>query len=122
MCVSLTMPCCNGLSWLGVSVMVRAPSVVTPSQAQPLPKRPAAEALNFVFIASKDPYFESAQLGRVRHRHIAACILLAGIQGAQSTARGCANATISLEMPDMSPVCMLVGSQRSIQPSMRSKE
>ena len=42
-------------TWLGVDMMPREPSALTPSHAQPEPKRPAAAALNLAFISSTEP-------------------------------------------------------------------
>lgn len=43
-----------GLSWLAVEVMASLPSSLM-SQAQPLPKRPAAAALNLFLNSSREP-------------------------------------------------------------------
>jgi len=47
----------SGLSWLAVDVTLSLPSAPgsRTSHAHPLPKRPAAAALNFSFMASTDP-------------------------------------------------------------------
>ena len=48
-------PCTLLPTWLGVDMMPREPSALTPSHAQPEPKRPAAAALNLAFISSTEP-------------------------------------------------------------------
>lgn len=66
--VKVSRPCCNtghsamqlplttwiGLSWLAVEVMASLPSSLI-SQAQPLPKRPAAAVLNLFLNSSMEP-------------------------------------------------------------------
>jgi hypothetical protein len=47
-------------TWLGVELMASEPSSLTLSHAHPLPKRPAAAALNLDFASSMLPNAESA--------------------------------------------------------------
>ena len=49
----------SGLSWFGVLVIARLPSDLLTTQAQPLPKRPAAAALNLLLSSSREPKAES---------------------------------------------------------------
>lgn len=54
-CMTVEWGCGVIHTWLGVDEMASEPSALTPSQAQPLPKRLAAAALNLVFISSTEP-------------------------------------------------------------------
>ena len=59
----------TGHAWLGVEVIPRVPSALTPSHAHPEPKRVAAAVLNFAFSSSIDPKEESMAACKLQEGH-----------------------------------------------------
>jgi len=62
------------LTWFAVLVMPKDPSAFTPSQAQPLPKRPAAAALNFSFMVSKLP--KALSMAACMRKRVCVCVFV----------------------------------------------
>lgn len=65
---ALSVPSIKGLSWLAVEVMLKRPSGVTPSQAQPLPKRCSAD-----FVKASASAAPNALI--ITHNHVSDTVL-----------------------------------------------